>query len=165
MYPQSLNFSSRQGSVRNLAVRVQYMAGEDPGQALPVSGWARERWVRRPWWGPHCPAPPGHLWQVQLQRIHPRGLHTGGLPQQVGRVWGQGTHGGTGAGGGRVLEVLVGEPVVESREAGPAALGGRTCDRAGGGAGKDPSPQLNASLVLPGPLSFTKSSSCIFPRV
>lgn len=35
----------------------------------------------------------------------------------------------------------------------------------GGGAGKDPSPQLNASLVLPGPLSFTKSSSCIFPRV
>ncbi|XP_021100779.1 dedicator of cytokinesis protein 6 isoform X3 [Heterocephalus glaber] len=36
VYPHSLNFSSRQGSVRNLAVRVQYMAGEDPSQALPV---------------------------------------------------------------------------------------------------------------------------------
>ncbi|XP_054984362.1 dedicator of cytokinesis protein 6 isoform X4 [Sorex araneus] len=36
VYPQSLNFSSRQGSVRNLAVRLQYMAGEDPSQALPV---------------------------------------------------------------------------------------------------------------------------------
>ncbi|PNJ14310.1 DOCK6 isoform 8, partial [Pongo abelii] len=35
-YPHSLNFSSRQGSVRNLAVRVQYMTGEDPSQALPV---------------------------------------------------------------------------------------------------------------------------------
>lgn len=37
MYPHSLNFSSRQGSVRNLAVRIQYMAGEDQSQALPVS--------------------------------------------------------------------------------------------------------------------------------
>lgn len=37
MYPHCLNFSSRQGSVRNLTVRVQYMAGEDPSQALPVS--------------------------------------------------------------------------------------------------------------------------------
>ncbi|XP_075403417.1 dedicator of cytokinesis protein 6 isoform X3 [Tenrec ecaudatus] len=36
VYPHSLNFSSRQGSVRNLTVRVQYMTGEDPGQALPV---------------------------------------------------------------------------------------------------------------------------------
>ncbi|KAM5238041.1 dedicator of cytokinesis protein 6 [Ctenodactylus gundi] len=36
VYPHGLNFSSRQGSVRNLAVRVQYMAGEDPSQALPV---------------------------------------------------------------------------------------------------------------------------------
>ncbi|XP_047295081.1 dedicator of cytokinesis protein 6 isoform X6 [Homo sapiens] len=36
VYPHSLNFSSRQGSVRNLAVRVQYMTGEDPSQALPV---------------------------------------------------------------------------------------------------------------------------------
>lgn len=40
VYPHCLNFSSRQGSVRNLAVRVQYMASEDPGQALPVSGQA-----------------------------------------------------------------------------------------------------------------------------
>uniref|UniRef100_G3PL26 Dedicator of cytokinesis 6 n=1 Tax=Gasterosteus aculeatus aculeatus TaxID=481459 RepID=G3PL26_GASAC len=36
VYPQSLNFSSRQGSVRNIAVKVQFMAGEDPGQALSV---------------------------------------------------------------------------------------------------------------------------------
>ncbi|XP_030896000.1 dedicator of cytokinesis protein 6 isoform X5 [Leptonychotes weddellii] len=36
VYPHCLNFSSRQGSVRNLTVRVQYMAGEDPSQALPV---------------------------------------------------------------------------------------------------------------------------------
>ncbi|XP_069915195.1 dedicator of cytokinesis protein 6 isoform X3 [Oryctolagus cuniculus] len=36
VHPHSLNFSSRQGSVRNLAVRLQYMAGEGPSQALPV---------------------------------------------------------------------------------------------------------------------------------
>ncbi|KAM4888495.1 dedicator of cytokinesis protein 6 [Thomomys bottae] len=36
VYPHCLNFSSRQGSVRNLAVRIQYMTGEDPSQALPV---------------------------------------------------------------------------------------------------------------------------------
>ncbi|XP_072255666.1 dedicator of cytokinesis protein 6 isoform X5 [Pyxicephalus adspersus] len=36
VYPRSLNFSSRQGSVRNIAVKVQFMAGEDPNQALPV---------------------------------------------------------------------------------------------------------------------------------
>ncbi|KTG38606.1 hypothetical protein cypCar_00023845 [Cyprinus carpio] len=37
VYPQSVNFSSRQGSVRNIAVKVQFMAGEDPSQAMPVS--------------------------------------------------------------------------------------------------------------------------------
>uniref|UniRef100_A0A8C8DYK1 Dedicator of cytokinesis 6 n=1 Tax=Oryzias sinensis TaxID=183150 RepID=A0A8C8DYK1_9TELE len=36
VYPQSVNFNSRQGSVRNIAVKVQFMAGEDPSQALPV---------------------------------------------------------------------------------------------------------------------------------
>uniref|UniRef100_A0A8C2Q7I7 Dedicator of cytokinesis 6 n=1 Tax=Cyprinus carpio TaxID=7962 RepID=A0A8C2Q7I7_CYPCA len=36
VYPQSVNFSSRQGSVRNIAVKVQFMAGEDPSQAMPV---------------------------------------------------------------------------------------------------------------------------------
>ncbi|XP_039370294.1 dedicator of cytokinesis protein 6 isoform X3 [Mauremys reevesii] len=36
VYPQSLNFSSRQGSVRNIAVKVQFMAGEEPSQALSV---------------------------------------------------------------------------------------------------------------------------------
>ncbi|KAJ4920211.1 hypothetical protein JOQ06_014285 [Pogonophryne albipinna] len=36
VYPQSLNFSSRQGSVRNIAVKVQFMAAEDPSQALQV---------------------------------------------------------------------------------------------------------------------------------
>lgn len=37
IYPQTVNFSSRQGSVRNIAVKVQFMAGEDPSQAMPVS--------------------------------------------------------------------------------------------------------------------------------
>ena len=50
VYPHCLNFSSRQGSVRNLAVRVQYMAGEDPSQALPVSGQAWGRRAGRPGW-------------------------------------------------------------------------------------------------------------------
>uniref|UniRef100_A0A8C5CJV4 Dedicator of cytokinesis protein 7-like n=1 Tax=Gadus morhua TaxID=8049 RepID=A0A8C5CJV4_GADMO len=36
VYPQSLNFNSRQGSVRNIAVKVQFMAGEDPSLAMPV---------------------------------------------------------------------------------------------------------------------------------
>ncbi|XP_073478722.1 dedicator of cytokinesis protein 6 isoform X5 [Aquarana catesbeiana] len=36
VYPRSLNFSSRQGSMRNIAVKVQFMAGEDPNQALAV---------------------------------------------------------------------------------------------------------------------------------
>ncbi|CAI9570023.1 unnamed protein product, partial [Staurois parvus] len=36
VYPRSLNLNSRQGSVRNIAVKVQFMAGEDPNQALPV---------------------------------------------------------------------------------------------------------------------------------
>ncbi|XP_041097982.1 dedicator of cytokinesis protein 7-like isoform X6 [Polyodon spathula] len=36
VYPQNLNFSSRQGSVRNISVKVQFMAGEDPSQAMPV---------------------------------------------------------------------------------------------------------------------------------
>ncbi|XP_064416958.1 dedicator of cytokinesis protein 7 isoform X2 [Latimeria chalumnae] len=36
VYPQSLNFSSRQGSVRNIAVKVQYMAGEDASQSIPA---------------------------------------------------------------------------------------------------------------------------------
>lgn len=37
IYPQTVNFNSRQGSVRNIAVKVQFMAGEDPSQAMPVS--------------------------------------------------------------------------------------------------------------------------------
>uniref|UniRef100_A0A671S1P6 Dedicator of cytokinesis protein 7-like n=1 Tax=Sinocyclocheilus anshuiensis TaxID=1608454 RepID=A0A671S1P6_9TELE len=36
VYPQSVNFSSRQGSVRNIAVKVQFMGGEDPSQAMPI---------------------------------------------------------------------------------------------------------------------------------
>uniref|UniRef100_A0A8D2LI61 Dedicator of cytokinesis 6 n=1 Tax=Varanus komodoensis TaxID=61221 RepID=A0A8D2LI61_VARKO len=36
VYPQSLNFSSRQGSVRNIAVKLQFMAGEDLGHTMPV---------------------------------------------------------------------------------------------------------------------------------
>ncbi|KAG7223180.1 hypothetical protein INR49_015788 [Caranx melampygus] len=37
VYPQSLNFSSRQGSVRNIAVKVQFMAAEDPSHLWKVS--------------------------------------------------------------------------------------------------------------------------------
>ncbi|CAH1775987.1 unnamed protein product, partial [Owenia fusiformis] len=36
IYPKSLNFTNRQGSARNIAVKVQFMAGEDDNQALPV---------------------------------------------------------------------------------------------------------------------------------
>ncbi|XP_038627245.1 dedicator of cytokinesis protein 6 isoform X6 [Tachyglossus aculeatus] len=36
VYPHSLNFNSRQGSVRNITVKVQFMAGEDASQAMPV---------------------------------------------------------------------------------------------------------------------------------
>ena len=34
--PQSLNFANRQGSARNITVKVQFMNGEDPSNALPV---------------------------------------------------------------------------------------------------------------------------------
>uniref|UniRef100_A0A8C4QLC5 Dedicator of cytokinesis 7 n=1 Tax=Eptatretus burgeri TaxID=7764 RepID=A0A8C4QLC5_EPTBU len=36
IYPQSLNFANRQGSARNIAVKVQFMSGEDASQAMPV---------------------------------------------------------------------------------------------------------------------------------
>ncbi|XP_052102074.1 dedicator of cytokinesis protein 7-like [Mytilus californianus] len=36
VYPKSLNFANRQGSARNLAVKVQFMAGEEESCALPV---------------------------------------------------------------------------------------------------------------------------------
>ncbi|XP_070541056.1 dedicator of cytokinesis protein 7-like isoform X2 [Ptychodera flava] len=36
VYPQSLNFSNRTGSARNIAVKVQFMSGDDPKNALPV---------------------------------------------------------------------------------------------------------------------------------
>ncbi|XP_034738255.1 dedicator of cytokinesis protein 7 isoform X13 [Etheostoma cragini] len=34
--PQSLNFANRQGSARNITVKVQFMNGEDPNNAMPV---------------------------------------------------------------------------------------------------------------------------------
>lgn len=37
VYPKSLNFANRQGSARNLAVKVQFLVGEDENHALPVS--------------------------------------------------------------------------------------------------------------------------------
>ena len=37
VYPTHLNFSNRGGSARNIAVKVQFMAGEDLSQALNVS--------------------------------------------------------------------------------------------------------------------------------
>ena len=36
VYPRSLNFSNRQGSARNLAVKVQFMSGEEDKCALKV---------------------------------------------------------------------------------------------------------------------------------
>ncbi|XP_069126839.1 dedicator of cytokinesis protein 7-like isoform X2 [Argopecten irradians] len=36
IYPKSLNFANRQGSARNLAVKVQFMNGEEDTAALPV---------------------------------------------------------------------------------------------------------------------------------
>ncbi|XP_069594280.1 dedicator of cytokinesis protein 7 isoform X5 [Ranitomeya imitator] len=36
VYPQSLNFANRQGSARNITVKVQFMNGEDPSNAMPV---------------------------------------------------------------------------------------------------------------------------------
>ncbi|XP_030062504.1 dedicator of cytokinesis protein 7 isoform X8 [Microcaecilia unicolor] len=36
VYPQSLNFANRQGSARNITVKVQFMYGEDPNNAMPV---------------------------------------------------------------------------------------------------------------------------------
>ncbi|XP_063056673.1 dedicator of cytokinesis protein 7 isoform X16 [Engraulis encrasicolus] len=36
VYPQSLNFANRQGSARNITVKVQFMNGEDASNALPV---------------------------------------------------------------------------------------------------------------------------------
>ncbi|XP_044157108.1 dedicator of cytokinesis protein 7 isoform X7 [Bufo gargarizans] len=36
VYPQSLNFANRQGSARNITVKVQFMSGEDPNNAMPV---------------------------------------------------------------------------------------------------------------------------------
>ncbi|ELK28718.1 Dedicator of cytokinesis protein 6 [Myotis davidii] len=59
VYPHSLNFSSRQGSVRNLTVRVQYMAGEDPSQALPVTLGEHVTGGRRPGGGPSPECHPG----------------------------------------------------------------------------------------------------------
>lgn len=38
VYPQSLNFANRQGSARNITVKVQFMYGEDPSNAMPVRG-------------------------------------------------------------------------------------------------------------------------------
>ncbi|XP_005089591.1 dedicator of cytokinesis protein 7 isoform X1 [Aplysia californica] len=36
VYPKSLNFANRQGSARNLAVKVQFLSGEDENFALPI---------------------------------------------------------------------------------------------------------------------------------
>jgi len=36
IYPCSLNFANRQGSARNIAVKVQVMSGEEEENALPV---------------------------------------------------------------------------------------------------------------------------------
>lgn len=43
--PQSLNFANRQGSARNITVKVQFMNGEDPSNAMPVSDDTQADWV------------------------------------------------------------------------------------------------------------------------
>ena len=37
IYPKCINFANRQGSARNIAVKIQVMGGEDEMSALPVS--------------------------------------------------------------------------------------------------------------------------------
>ena len=37
VYPKSLNFANRTGSARNIAVKVQFMNGEEEHHAMPVS--------------------------------------------------------------------------------------------------------------------------------
>lgn len=44
VYPQSLNFANRQGSARNITVKVQFMYGEDPSNAMPVRGGLGAPW-------------------------------------------------------------------------------------------------------------------------
>ncbi len=36
IYPKSLNFSNRQGSARNIAIKVQFMEMEDDPHGMPV---------------------------------------------------------------------------------------------------------------------------------
>ena len=38
VYPKTLNFANRQGSARNIAVKIQFMDGEEEQHALPVGG-------------------------------------------------------------------------------------------------------------------------------
>lgn len=84
VYPHSLNFSSRQGSVRNLAVRIQYMAGEDQSQALPVSA------VTLPWrdrgWSRHRFSPVGPSWPYS-HRSSLGNLAAANSPERPSHQW------------------------------------------------------------------------------
>ena len=44
VYPKCLNFANRQGSARNLAVKIQVMGAEDEMAALPVSELASRKY-------------------------------------------------------------------------------------------------------------------------
>lgn len=41
VYPQRINFMNRLTSARNISVKIQFMSGEDPSSALPVSACER----------------------------------------------------------------------------------------------------------------------------
>lgn len=169
VYPHSLNFSSRQGSVRNLAVRVQYMAGEDPSQALPVSGVPAKgrRAVGASPAGPSChhplrsslaspaavssPARPSHRWSTTTSM---RDGGTRGHGRDAGMRWGcEGQGRGEGGAGSRAL---MGDP----RQGAETALGEHVAEGLGHPGGAQP-PQ-KPWPGSPGPPSSTRSSSCGF---
>lgn len=162
VYPHSLNFGSRQGSVRNLTVRVQYMAGEDPSQALPVSGWTQGGWTEAGVGG-RSPASPSCLCSPQVifgksscseftrEAFTPVVYHN----KYVG--WGGGLVGiqmgrKRGGGMGRLLECKWGN--LRQGQRGPAEGVGQ--------ARGSPAPSRTPSPAPPGLLSSTRSSSCVF---
>lgn len=150
VYPHSLNFGSRQGSVRNLTVRVQYMAGEDPSQALPVSGWTQGRWAEAGVGGwspasPSCLCSPQVIFGKSSCSEFTREAFTPVVYHNKYVGWGGGLVGiqmgrKRGGGMGRFLECKWGNLRQTAGTAGPSR---------GGGTGKgEPSPQQNPQ---PGP--------------
>lgn len=81
--PQSLNFANRQGSARNITVKVQFMNGEDPSNAMPVRFWTNAQQFQNPQMAKYAMvncslglvklytffALLGNLWKIQLCRV------------------------------------------------------------------------------------------------